>query len=207
MPDLFGNWIQTLSYSQSDEEKYILQAVSHLGNKGRFLEIGAWQPKNLSNSRALFELGWSGVLVEPSPEPFLSLLREYGNEPRVKLVSAAVDHGPEILLKFRASADALSTSSETNYQIWKDVGGFYGTFYSPTVTIPDLIETFGVFDFVSIDAEGTSVDLLHALLATEMRPDCLCVEYDLRSEECLSAAGRAGYHAIYSNAENMVFAR
>lgn len=196
-----------MSYSQNEEEKYILQAIAPFTTDGRFLDIGAWHPKNLSNTRALFERGWSGVMIEPSPEPFLNLIREYGLNQQIQLVCGAVgvEHS---ITKFHASSDALTTSSEENYERWKSVGGFYGSFYVPVITIPDLIERFGDdFDFVSVDAEGNSVDLFKALLATEMRPKCICVEYDSRADECMEAAVGRGYRMTYSSGENMVFAR
>jgi FkbM family methyltransferase len=191
-----------MSYSQGDEEQYILQAVGK--RKGRFLDIGAWHPKNLSNTRALYERGWSGLLIEPSPEPFLVLLREYGNDDRIQLLCGAVGVNNAIT-RFHASSDALTTSSDASYERWKEVGGFYGSFYAPALSIPAILNRFGAFDFVSIDAEGSSVDLFHALLATSMRPDCICVEYDLRNEECIEAGARGGYKALYVSSENVVF--
>lgn len=173
---------------------------------GRFLDIGAWNAKDLSNSRALFELGWSGVMIEPSPEPFLGLLREYGKEDRIQLVLGAVDRNSAIT-RFHATADALTTSDPANFERWKEAGGFYGSFYLAPVTIDSIIARFGEFDFVSIDAEGTSVDLFHDVLASGMHPFCICVEYDSRANECLEAAAGKGYRMVYSSGENMVFAR
>lgn len=52
-------------YSQNQEEKYIL---NHFKDKqGTFLDLGAYNGKELSNSRALVELGWAGCCVEPHP--------------------------------------------------------------------------------------------------------------------------------------------
>jgi FkbM family methyltransferase len=145
-------------------------------------------------------------MIEPSPEPFLGLLREYGNEDRIQLVCGAVGLDRSIT-RFHATADALTTSDEGNFDRWRSAGGFYGSFYAPRITIPEIVSRFGDFDFVSIDAEGSSVDLLHALLATEMRPACICVEYDARSEECMESAAGRGYQLLYTSAENAVFAR
>ena len=38
--------------------------------QAQFLEIGAYHPEEFSNTRALVELGWGGVYVEPSPKCF-----------------------------------------------------------------------------------------------------------------------------------------
>lgn len=191
-----------MNYSQGEEQKHILE---HCGPTGRFLDIGAWHAKNLSNTRALYERGWSGVLVEPSPEPFLGLLREYGNDDRVSLIMAAV--GDNGLKRFHASADALSTSSEDNFQKWRDVGGFYGRYWVQSVEVKFIIDNFGPFDFVSIDTEGTSVEVFRSLLATHARPRCICLEHDFKNVECLSLAKQYGYREVYFSGENQVFAR
>lgn len=191
-----------MNYSQGEEQKHILE---HVGESGRFLDIGAWHAKNLSNTRALYERGWSGVLVEPSPEPFIGLLREYGNDDRVVLVMAAV--GDNSLKRFHASADALSTSSEENFEKWREVGGFYGRYWVQALEVKFLIDNFGPFDFVSIDTEGTSVEVFRALLATGTRPKCICMEHDFKNVETLEMANAAGYREVYFSGENQVFAR
>jgi FkbM family methyltransferase len=194
-----------LSYSQNDEEKHILEAVEGITH-GRFLDIGAWNAKDLSNTRALFELGWSGVMIEPSPEPFLGLLREYGKEDRIQLLCGAVGTS-SVITRFWVTADALTTSDEKNFEKWKGVGGFYGSLYTPTVTMAEIIDRFGHFDFVSIDSEGSSADLLHALLATDELPTAICVEYDARSQECVDVAAARGYRTLYTSPENLVLAK
>ena len=55
-------------YSQAAEQPHILKAFEGRP-PGRLLDIGAWNPFTFSHSRALIEMGWFGVLVEPSPGP------------------------------------------------------------------------------------------------------------------------------------------
>lgn len=191
-----------MSYSQGEEEQHILE---HCPEKGRFLDIGAWNAKNLSNTRALYEKGWSGVLVEPSPEPFLGLLKEYGNDERIELLCMAI--GDRGYARFHASADALTTCSTINYERWREAGGFYGRFWASVVSIQSIIENFGPFDFVSIDTEGTSVQVFQDLLLCGARPACICVEHDFKNVETLEIAKQAGYREVYFSGENQVFAR
>src|SRR5690349_12594575 len=160
-------------YSQQDEETHILRNTPEVG---QFLDIGAWNAKELSNTRALFERGWSGILIEPSPLPFDGLLREYGREERIILINGAVgfERG---LGRIEATADAVSTMDSGVQSIWKDRGGYYGQFYTPRITLEDLFNQFGgQFDFVNIDAEGLSVDLFLKFLSLGPRPQCFCVE-------------------------------
>lgn len=192
-------------YSQNDEQTAILAACPELS--GKFLDIGAWNAFDKSNTRALFERGWSGVLVEPSPEPFAGLLEEYRNSDRVSLVNALVGFDTNKVPMY-VTADAVSTTHEPTYQKWKG----YATYrpepiHVQAVTLEHLFGQHGSFDFVSIDAEGMSVDLFHRLLALGHRPKCICLEYDDRMPEAMNAATRARYVATYSSAENIVLVR
>jgi hypothetical protein len=67
-------------YSQYEEQTWILKAVGGLpSNEAKFLDIGAWNPTTFSNTRALYELGWQGVLIEPAPGPVIVILMTCSN--------------------------------------------------------------------------------------------------------------------------------
>ena len=172
---------------------------------GRFLDIGAWHPKTFSNTRALFELGWSGVMIEPSPGPMLNLLAEYGNEPRITLVSAAVG----LVAGFASmhiTDDAVSTVDEKAYTTWKDGAKWRGSMSVPIITLEEIALRFGGFDFWNIDAEGISVDLFKRMMVLGHEPRCVCVEFDDRLKELMSVA-TTKYNLVYSNGTNAVMVR
>ena len=196
---------ETKDYSQFGEQPYILDALGE--TVGRFLEIGAYHPTQFSNTRALVDRGWSGVMIEPAPGPFLSLLREYGNDERFVLINAALGFHRN-MTRLWATDDAVSTTQEANYEQWKPIGGFYGSFFTPVVTLFDVFNQFGGgYDFVSIDTEGTSVDVFHELLKTDALPMVVCVEHDGRSVECQQAAHGRGYTTVHINQTNLVVTR
>ncbi len=194
-----------MSYSQYGEEDAILSAVGHI-QSGKFLDIGAYHPTVFSNTRALYERGWSGVMLEPSPEPFLSLLKEYGKEPRIGLILAAVTLSEMHFSKFHATADAVSTSDPANYEKWKDHADFTGEFWSAAVSLKE-IEGLGPFDFVDIDSEGTSVQIFIRVLEWSALPTCICVEHDGEIEKVRGLAAAHGYRELYFNGTNLVFGR
>ncbi len=190
-------------YSQNDEQKYILEACAGITN-GRFLDIGAFHPMVFSNTRALFECGWGGVMVEPGPEQMKSLLLEYGKEDNIKLVSAAV--GAERgMAEMQMTDDATSTTDRASYFKWKGICHYLGRMYVPTFTVADILHQFGAFDFVSIDTEGTNLNVLRQLMGTEMRPKCICVEYDGKLEECCELVFGQRYTQTYLSGENAVY--
>jgi len=99
-------------YSQQEEEKYILEAVAGIEH-GRVLDIGAWNPITFSNSRALIEKGWDAILIEFSPLPVHDLLVEYGYNPKVTIIQAAMalERG---LINPDVTDDAVSTDNPEN---------------------------------------------------------------------------------------------
>jgi FkbM family methyltransferase len=192
-------------YSQQTEQTVILAAVGL--RVGRFLDIGAWNPTDKSNTRALFERGWSGVMMEPSPGPLKNLLLEYGYQSRVQIVSAAAAVTNEGVIRMRVSDDAVSTTEEAEYNKWKEKTPFLGTLVVPVLSVRDIILSFGAFEFISIDTEGTSVDLFREFLRLRQVPACYCVEYNNRKTEAIAAASAAGYNVALENDTNLVFAR
>ncbi len=198
-----------MSYSQYDEERAILDVFRVSGRPdlicGRFLDIGAYHPKVFSNTRALYESGWSGVMFEPGPRQMLDLIAEYGNEPRITLVAAAVGvEAGEFPLSVTddatctLSGDFADKHAESNYT---------GTITVPVLTLDRIFLRWGSFDFVNLDAEGVSADLFMAMMKTQSQPRCICVEHDGRLTELADTATRKGYRVTLVNGTNAVFVR
>lgn len=181
----------------------------------RLLDIGAYHPTCFSNSRALIESGWDALLIEPAPMPVRNLVKEYGGNPQlqpldpkpqyINVLCAAVGAEPGIIT-LQITDDAVSTSDPANQERWKDRGGYLGAMMIPCLTIPQILDQFGAFDFVNLDVEGGSVDLFKVLLATEMFPRCICVEHDGRIIEAMGSARARGYVSVLETEENLVFA-
>ena len=191
-------------YSQYLEETAILAAFPE--SHGRLLDIGAYHPTDKSNSRALYERGWSCVMIEPAPGPMHALLKEYGNEPRITLIQAAVAHEAGIVPMW-ISDDAVSTTEDSQHEVWKDAGGYFGRLYVPTITLEQISNQFGGADFINLDVEGRSVDLFLRACALGWEPRAWCVEHDNRLAELLSMATEKGYMATMTNACNVVLVK
>lgn len=199
------------TFSQYDEEQAILGYFESLppshrgakGHAGRFLDIGAWDPICFSNTRALYLKGWSGVMIEPSPTPMLSLLKAYGDEERIVLVQAAVGL-EDSLVNFKMTDDSVSTSDAESYAKWKGHAKFLGAVMVRTITWPQINMWWEGFEFCNLDAEGVSVDLFHEMLKSGAKPACCCVEHDDRLTELLAKATSVGYKARMVNGTNVV---
>jgi FkbM family methyltransferase len=209
-------------YSQYGEQAWILKALGYVeGTTAQLVDgevvssplqderlvwdLGAWHPTEFSNSRALIELGWQAVLVEPSPGPMLNLLEAYSWNGRVRLVQAAVGILPGLLELF-VSDDAVSTTSQTEFERWEKAAEYRGAMLVPTITLEQIAQQFGGAAFVNIDVEGHSAEIFLRMLDLALFPACVCVEHDGRTPELMSRAGEFGYVAK-GNSTNLVFWR
>lgn len=187
-------------HSQSGEEAMILEWADRHG-PGRFLDIGAADGLSASNSRALALRGWSGVCVEPAAVLFDKLASVYENAWDIECVQAAVVTGIRSpLVRFHYSHDLVSTTEDENAETWRDLVSFMPV-YVAAVTVQQLL-TFcpGPYDFITVDTEGTSLEIARALLDHDaLAPGgLLCVECEDGGERweaqqwCLDGLARVG---------------
>jgi len=195
-------------YSQFGEDDFI--GGYFKGRVGRFLDIGAWQPKTISNTRRLFELGWDGVLVEPSPEPLSQLVTEYGKTPsRVSVVGCAISTKTEFVRFWDAGKVGLSTMIESFTKQWVEKHKVvYQNFWVSSVTMDDFVRAFpGPYHFVSIDAEGISASIFLSYDWSKTSTEMVVIEHDDRIPEILTHAAKFGMKEKLRTFANVVVAK
>lgn len=190
-----------MSYSQNEEEKYILEAVG--SQVGTFLDIGAFDGKTFSNTLALIERGWGGMMVEPNPYAFISLMERHGRKKNIVLVQAIVGNS-DCLKMLWVTRDAVSTTEKERFEIWRDTAQFEACVIVPQISISLLL---GAPEVVSIDTEGTSPSLFEAWPFETCRPKVFCVEFDNSRDAIETVATAEKYRVVYSNDENLVLVR
>lgn len=191
-------------FSQFGEQAVILE---HVGAKrGRFLDIGAYDAFVFSNVRALFELGWTGLLVEPHPVHAERLRGQYPAESGVQVVEAAVGPLPGTG-HLRTTLDATSTMHAPTYDKWRGECAYDAE--TTEVPVLSLTQVFasGPFDVVSIDAEGWSVPLLDRMFQLGHRPRVVVVEHDHGVVQVALLGRNAGYRVALRNGTNVVLVK
>lgn len=196
-------------YSQNAEEQHILEALGEV--PGTFLDVGAYDGVTFSNTRALFERGWKGVLVEPDPHAYAKLCANYaGREGAILLNAALVPDDvadPEPLTFWTSNGDMVSTSNPAHRALWAAAGVPFSEVRVAAIGVLEL-PPVRRFDFVNLDVEGRNWELLQALPLAEWRTRVICVEYENKPDEMLSLCAAAGLgRLVYRSAENLVIAR
>jgi hypothetical protein len=100
------------SFSQNDEDSIIRRYFRDQFN-GRFLDIGAGDGVCFSNTKLLYDMGWSGTAVEASP----ILCKNFSDNlerARVNLVQAALVEKDGPVDFWDAQGDFISTTSDAH---------------------------------------------------------------------------------------------
>lgn len=196
-------------YSQSDEEKYILESLKHL-EKGTFVDIGSYDVFRFSNVRGLFETGkWTGVMVEPAPSNFKSIETFYKDEPKIQVLNFALGKGNDEIDFYDSGGDAISTSDEGHMQKWGLAGVKYKKIKVKQVDVEHFFNHYvDHVDFLSIDTESTNI------IVFRLVPDwvwakttAVCIEHDGHIPEIEASLLKYGFKTIHTNAENIILSK
>ena len=191
-----------MDYSQNNEQDYILEYFN--GVKGRFLDIGANDGKNLSNTAALADAGWSGVMVEPSPKTYIRCVYNYKDNPNVKCYNYAIADKAGAVKFYEATDTLVSSMNEENVKTWNVP---YTEINVQCLTYELLIYEIGdSFDFISIDAEGCDWDILKQIDLSKVK--MICVEHgNTKEKEVKEYCESFGMKQVMRNFENILMAR
>lgn len=196
-------------YSQSGEQEILLRWAGQRA-PGRLLDIGAADGVTFSNSKALIDLGWSAVLVEPAPWAADRLLALYREHPEVTVVNALVLAEQWGLVELHHSRDDLvSTTHAAQRNLWASYVDFESC-YVMAGSLATLLDKFGPFDFASIDAEGETAALAEAYQRhTHWNAlQCICAEVEEPwSKQWANKLIGAGWRQLGVTTNNVLLAR
>lgn len=208
-------------YSQNNEEQVIYDYFANKSDKAPriLLDIGANDGKTFSNSLRLIELGWYGVLVEPSERAQQALQALHGHNPRVHLIKAAIglETGKATLhesghhLPDKSDHALLSSLKPEETERWRRARVEFTDVEVEMITYQALLQRCGYtgFDFITIDAEGMDLEILVQIDLSHT--GLLCIEWNSNHEvreQVLSYCQRYDLtRVLYTNAENLIIGR
>jgi len=177
----------------SSEEELVWQSFGRRKD-GLFLDVGANDPRKGSQTWFLEQQGWRGILVEPQSQ-LCGPLRQARPHSRVfQVACGAPGHPPQMPFYI---ADAPSKSSLVKNLI-EPTTKYVQTELVTMMTLDALIEEAGnpKLDFVSIDVEGTQLDVLRGFTLRRHRPGLLLLEDHLHNLKVHRYLRRQGYRLV-----------
>lgn len=202
---------RVMSYSQNNEEEIVASLFPDL-NDGRFLDIGAFNGKTFSNTYRLWERGWSGVAVEPSPNCCDAMLKLYKDDTRVTISNVAVVPDNPGWRSFHDSGgDAISSLDKGHADKW--TAGYSGTHFKTydlfAVTMEQIFERYGcAFNMISLDVESTNKVLFEKIpFGAISKCKCIVVEHDGHADWMKDHVSGHGFKERARNGENIILYR
>jgi FkbM family methyltransferase len=159
-------------YAQSGEDDVLRRIFP--GDVGFYVDVGASDPTYLSNTKLFYDLGWSGINVEPSPGDFGKLAAA---RPRDLNLNIALSDAEEELPFYLAQHTVVSSFNKADVER----SGSYQTIRLRTSTLRAVLEEHAKkpIDFMCVDVEGFERRVLGGNDWARFRPRALLIEYDV----------------------------
>lgn len=173
---------------------------------------------------------WDGVLVEPMPDMFASLKKNYAGVTGLRFANCAIDSRSGTLKMTRANPEFIrkgifppeymgmttSMRREAFFQrgkLTKEQEALVGQglvdVEVPCLTLCQLIEDYKIskIDLLIVDTEGSDWQIAQQLDLTRFKPRVICLEYahfsDHDKEACIAHLEAHGYSHATCAVENL----
>jgi len=150
-----------MSYSQLGQDVEVLKKYA----KGYYVEIGASDGIELSNTYLLEKNGWEGICIEPIPAKYEKLV----NNRKAKCYNKAVYHTSdlEVIFSIANRCDLLSGIRDyIGKYNRKVVFSEHTNILVQTKTLNDILDDAGAprfIEYLSLDTEGSEFEILKSV--------------------------------------------
>lgn len=167
-----------ISYAQNFEDVMLARAFAGR-DTGFYVDVGAADPVNLSVTKWFYDLGWSGLNIEPNAHLFERLVADRPRDINLNCGVGAVASEAQFL---ELDVGELS-SFDPRVKQTADSRGTAGA--TRTVSVVPLTELLAqhcdgrAIDFLKIDVEGWELEVLKGLDLHRFRPAIILAEATL----------------------------
>lgn len=181
-----------MAHPSHDHEMRRLSAFFGEG-KGYFVEVGANDPREGSQTLQLEQAGWTGILIEPQPD-----LADRLRAMRSAKVFAVACSSPEkadrtLPLHLAGPMSSLDRERMSHGAVPQAI------IQVPVRTLDAILTEAGAplpLDFVSIDVEGHEIEVLSGFNLARWRPRLVLLEDHVANLEKYRAMRAAGYRLV-----------
>lgn len=164
-----------ITYSQNFEDVMLMRVFKGV-EAGFYIDIGAWHPSEHSVTKVFYNMGWSGINIEPTIKYFELLERARPRDLNLKLLIGEAVGSTKF---YEIEGAGLSTVNFDDAQKHKSEGWNSREVEVPMITLTNLFEQYvheREVDFLKIDVEGNEKAVIDGCDWTRFRPKILVVE-------------------------------
>ncbi len=164
-----------ISYAQNFED-VMLARVFAGRNTGFYVDVGAADPVNLSVTKWFYDLGWSGLNIEPNKQLFDRLAADRPRDINLDCGAGATASEAQF---FEPDVGELSSFDSRVQDNAKSAGVRGSTRTVAVAPLTDLLKLHcpgGAIDFLKIDVEGWEAEVLKGLDRRQYRPIVILIE-------------------------------
>lgn len=165
-----------ISHAQNAEDVRVWRALRDMDpTRLRYVDVGANEPRHLSITASLYDLGWRGVLIEADPVLAVALRT---HRPLDVVVEVAAAKGPGELVFHRVPGTGLGTLDPVEAEAAQQRGFHVEPVSVATESLDTILDEHcrGDIHFMTIDVEGAESAVLQGLSLIGHRPWILCIE-------------------------------
>jgi len=168
----------TLSYAQEGED-LVLRRMLEDRRDGFYVDVGAHHPRRFSNTLMFYDMGWSGINIEPAPDALRQFERQ---RPRDCNLNLGIAEQRGELTYYVFDDPALNTFDPTLREE-RETSTPYRVLETLKVEVDRLdrvleqhLPSDRHIDFLSVDVEGLDLQVLRSNDWTRFRPEYVLAE-------------------------------
>jgi FkbM family methyltransferase len=193
------------SYSEFQED-LIIDSYFKGKTDGTYIDIGAYDPLVISNTRKFYEKNWRGINIDPNMAT-IELFNQH--RPKDINLNIGISDKEEELTFYELTPKALSTFNHAdarqnckNYLNSKIVN----TYPVRCIPLKKLFEQYNSHvDLLSIDVEGYEEFVLKSNDWERYRPKMIVIEINRNTDFLLNFLAEQDYRKIFNNHVNAIF--
>jgi FkbM family methyltransferase len=189
-------------------EDIFIDSIFRGKRTGTYVDVGANDPSEFSNTKRFYDRGWSGVNIEPDVKVFEKICRERQRDVNLNL---GIGRQEGELTFYALSPNTLSTFSKRAalHSISKDGATIMSETRVKVITLAELFRNTVAdrqVDFLSVDAEGYEYEILSSNDCKLFRPTAIIVQLNQDKNGRVAHLMRAeDYLLICFNGTNGIF--
>lgn len=208
----YGNGYAVQSYAQ-DGEDLLVMSLFEDNRSGFYVDVGAHHPKRFSNTRIFYELGWTGINIEPNPDS-VKKFRAHRKGDINLCMGVGAEEG--VMEYYVLDEPALNSFDQrlTLDRVDRGECRLLETIEVSVRPLGDILHEWAPgkqIDFMNVDAEGMDLKVLQSNDWNSFKPRVVMVELldvaveDIMSTDIYTFLSNLGYSLVAKTVRTGLF--